>query len=68
METLTLTEVVRLRQPARAQANARTLELDRHAYQIVPDLYGQTPPARLDGDRDDDGRDLEEDCVGQSQP
>lgn len=69
METLTLTKVVRLRQPARAQANARTLELDRHAYQIVPDLYGQTPPAKLDGDRDDDdGRDREEDGVGQSQP
>jgi hypothetical protein len=55
METLTLAEVVRLSPEERAEANARTLELDTRAYEFAADVYGDTAPAGLlDDDEHDD--------------
>ncbi|HVF77470.1 MAG TPA: hypothetical protein VNA28_04155 [Solirubrobacteraceae bacterium] len=46
-ELLNLTSVVRLGRTARAQANARTLQLDQRAYDVVPDVYRKSAPAVL---------------------
>jgi hypothetical protein len=44
-ETLELVELVELDPVALAQANAAALELEARAYEISPDVYGQTPPS-----------------------
>jgi hypothetical protein len=56
METLALTEFRRLSSEERAEANARTLELDARAYEFAADVYGDTAPAELldDDDEHDD--------------
>jgi hypothetical protein len=54
METLTLAEVVQLSPEERAEANARTLELDTRAYEFAADVYGDTAPAELLDDEHDD--------------
>ncbi|MEA2193652.1 MAG: hypothetical protein QOG42_86, partial [Solirubrobacteraceae bacterium] len=36
---------------ARAQSNAEALKLDKHAYEVVPDVYGGSPRAVLDAQR-----------------
>jgi hypothetical protein len=44
-EELELVEFVQLDPEALAEARAAALELEKHAYEISPDVYGQTPPA-----------------------
>jgi hypothetical protein len=46
-ERLALTEIRYLGAQERAQANARVLELDTHAYSVVPAIWRHTPPAQL---------------------
>ncbi len=48
MESLKLTSFGSLSKTARAQADAAVLKLDKHAYGVVPDVYGGSPPAVLD--------------------
>ena len=44
-ETLELVEVVQLSPEALAEVRVKALELEKRAYEIRKDLYGQTPPA-----------------------
>lgn len=43
-ETLQLIEFVQLDPDALAEVRSLALEVEKHAYEISPDLYGQTPP------------------------
>jgi hypothetical protein len=45
-EILELLEVVQLTPEQAAEIHARALEEERHAYQVSPDVYGQTPPSK----------------------
>ena len=51
MESLELTSFGLLSKTARAQANSAALKLDKHAYAVVPGVYGGSPPAVLDAQR-----------------
>jgi hypothetical protein len=51
MESLKLTSFGPLGKSARAKANAEVLKLDEHAYEVVPDVWGESPPAVLDARR-----------------
>jgi hypothetical protein len=57
METLGLIDLRTLSPKARAAANARTLKLDKRAYNVAADVWEDTPRAALafvdDGDHDD---------------
>lgn len=56
LESLALTDLVHLDPQALAEARARTLELDRRAYDVAGDVYGDTPPAEpLGEDEEGDG-------------
>lgn len=44
-EELELVEYVQLDPEALAEVRALALELEGHAYEVSPDVYGQTPPA-----------------------
>ena len=44
-EELELTEFLHLNPDAMADINAKALELEAHAYETSPDVYGQSPPA-----------------------
>jgi hypothetical protein len=44
-EELELVELVQLSPKALAEARAEALALEKHAYEISEDVYGQTPPA-----------------------
>jgi hypothetical protein len=53
---LSLVSLVPLGPQDRAQANARTLQLDRRAYRIAADVWAGTPRAVLADDSDGDDR------------
>ena len=44
-ESLELVEFVKLDQDELAAARAEALKLEEHAYEVSPDVYGQTPPS-----------------------
>jgi hypothetical protein len=56
METLGLVDLRSLGPKARAAANARTLKLDKRAYDVAADVWRDTPRAALE-DHDDEGDD-----------
>jgi hypothetical protein len=45
-EELELVDLVQLSPEALAEARAQALALEKHAYEVSPDVYGQTPPAQ----------------------
>jgi hypothetical protein len=51
MESLKLTSFGALSKSARAQANAAVLKLDKHAYEVVSDVWRTSLPAVLDARR-----------------
>ncbi len=44
-EKLELVEIVQLSPEALAEARVKALELEKHAYEVSPDVYAHTPPA-----------------------
>jgi hypothetical protein len=44
-EELELVELVQLSPEALAEVRAEALALEKHAYEVSQDVYGQTPPA-----------------------
>ena len=45
-EKLVLAEVNQLSDKELAEARKAALKLDKHAYEVSPDVYGKTPPAQ----------------------
>jgi hypothetical protein len=50
MESLKLTSFGRLGSPGRRWADRKALKLDRRAYEVAPDVYGESAPAELSDD------------------
>jgi hypothetical protein len=46
-ETLELVEIVHLSPEALAEVRTQAVELEKHAYEVSPDVYGKTAPLKL---------------------
>jgi len=46
-ETLELVEIVHLSSEAMAEVRTQAVELEKHAYEVSPDVYGKTAPLKL---------------------